>query len=95
MGCPKKFSVQGGMGSALMRDRQNAMDIMKALVKEFGGKISVSCKIRVLQSYEDTLDYMLAMQSCGIDFLSVHPRTSAEESTVPARWFTVKQVLST
>jgi tRNA-dihydrouridine synthase len=24
MGCPKKFSTQGGMGSALMRDMANA-----------------------------------------------------------------------
>jgi tRNA-dihydrouridine synthase len=32
MGCPKKFSVHGGMGSALMRDVENAQRIMKSLV---------------------------------------------------------------
>ncbi len=36
MGCPKKFSTQGGMGSALMRDMANASSIMKALVHNFG-----------------------------------------------------------
>ena len=36
MGCPKKFSVQGGMGAALMRNPDNAEKIMKALVDNFG-----------------------------------------------------------
>jgi tRNA-dihydrouridine synthase 2 len=61
MGCPKSFSTQGGMGAALMRDQENAFNIMKALVHKFGQKISVSCKIRVLRNYDDTLKYILAM----------------------------------
>ena len=36
MGCPKKFSVVGGMGSALMKDLENARFIMKSLVDKFG-----------------------------------------------------------
>lgn len=61
MGCPKKFSVQGGMGSALMRNIDNAQKIMKALVENFGSQISVSCKIRVLKTFDETLKYVLAM----------------------------------
>jgi len=61
MGCPKKFSVHGGMGAALMRTPDNAKSIMKALVDNFGGKISVSCKIRVLDNFDDTLKYVLDM----------------------------------
>ncbi len=49
------------MGAALMRDIDNASTIMRALVQEFGHKISVSCKIRVLKTFEDTLKYVLAM----------------------------------
>ena len=33
MGCPKKFSTSGGMGSALMKDVDNAKRIMSALVQ--------------------------------------------------------------
>lgn len=90
MGCPKKFSVQGGMGAALMRNPDNAQEIMRALVERFGSKISVSCKIRVLKSYEETLRYVLSMQATGVHWISIHPRTAAEESRVPARWFIVK-----
>jgi tRNA-dihydrouridine synthase 2 len=95
MGCPKKFSTQGGMGSALMRDVMNAKTIMKALVDNFADKISVSCKIRVLKTFQETLEYVLAMQEAGVHWISIHPRTAAEESRVPARWYTVKKLLDT
>lgn len=95
MGCPKKFSVQGGMGSALMRDLENASRIMKALVDRFSDRISVSCKIRVLKNYEDTLQYVLSMQATGIHWIAIHPRTAAEESAVPAKWYITKKILNT
>lgn len=83
------------MGSAMMRDVENSKNIMKALVDNFGKQISVSCKIRVLKTFEDTLKYVLAMQEAGVHWISIHPRTSAEESRVPARWFTVKRLIDT
>jgi len=61
MGCPKKFSTVGGMGSALMKDLDNARKIMKALVDNFGKRISVSCKIRVFDDFESSLNYVLEM----------------------------------
>mmetsp|Transcript_35685 Transcript_35685/g.34722 ORF Transcript_35685/g.34722 Transcript_35685/m.34722 type:complete len:124 (-) Transcript_35685:679-1050(-) len=93
MGCPKKFSIQGGMGSALMKNRENAKNIMKGLVDTFGQLISVSCKIRALDTFEETLSYVLDMQSCGIHFLSIHPRTQQDETKVPARWYLIKKVI--
>ena len=83
------------MGSALMRNIENAKLIMKTLVDRFSHQISVSCKIRVLRTFEDTLAYVLAMQETGIHWISIHPRTAAEESRVPARWYTVKRLLDT
>ncbi|CDW87538.1 trna-dihydrouridine synthase 2-like [Stylonychia lemnae] len=93
MGCPKKFSVGGGMGSALMRDIDNAKFIMKSLVDKFGQLMSVSCKIRVLGTFEETMNYILAMQDAGVHWISIHPRTAAQESKVPARWFIVKKII--
>jgi len=58
MGCPMKFSTSGGMGAALMGDLDNAKNIMKALVDKFGDKISVSCKIRVLDDFDETLNFI-------------------------------------
>lgn len=52
--------------------------------------MSVSCKIRVLDNYESTLQYVLAMQEAGVHWISIHPRLAAEESRVPARWYEIK-----
>jgi tRNA-dihydrouridine synthase 2 len=81
------------MGSALMRDISNAKSIMSSLVQHFGDRISVSCKIRVLNKFEDTLMYVKEMASCGIHFISIHSRTVAEESKVPSRWNIVKNII--
>jgi tRNA-dihydrouridine synthase B len=35
------------------------------------------------------------MQSAGVHWISIHPRTAAEETRVPARWFTIKKLLDT
>jgi tRNA-dihydrouridine synthase len=67
---------------------------MKALVEEFGQQISVSCKIRVLRNEEDTFKYILAMQEAGVHWISIHPRTAAEETRVPARWYTIKKFIN-
>lgn len=44
MGCPKEFSVKGGMGAALLANADNAKNILKTLVN--GVHIPVTCKIR-------------------------------------------------
>lgn len=44
MGCPKEFSIKGGMGAALLSDPDRAKNILKTLVENI--KIPVTCKIR-------------------------------------------------
>ena len=33
------------------------------------------------------------MQEAGIHWISIHPRTAAEECSVPAKWYIVKRML--
>jgi len=90
MGCPMKFSTSGGMGAALMKDPQNAQNIMRSLNEKFGGKLQISCKIRALENFEKTLEFVLGLQNY-CDFITIHPRTQNEKSQVPAKWFIVKK----
>lgn len=48
MGCPKEFSVKGGMGVALLAKPDTAKEILRQLVQNL--KIPVTCKIRFLSS---------------------------------------------
>ena len=53
MGCPKGFSLKGGMGAALLTHPDKIKAILTALVSAVD--ISVTCKIRILPKLEDTL----------------------------------------
>jgi len=76
MGCPKAFSLQGGMGAALLRQKEKAVDILTTLVKNIPRPIT--CKIRILETLEGTLDLVRALTSTGISAIGVHARFTAE-----------------
>ena len=54
MGCPKAFSLKGGMGAALMTQPKKVEAILTSLVKAVD--IPVTCKIRVFNDVQKTLD---------------------------------------
>ncbi|XP_049857294.1 tRNA-dihydrouridine(20) synthase [NAD(P)+]-like [Schistocerca gregaria] len=76
MGCPKEFSVKGGMGAALLSEPQKAFDILSTLVKSVN--IPVTCKIRILPDLDDTLKLCETLASSGITAIAVHGRTRDE-----------------
>lgn len=94
MGCPKKFSIQGGMGAALLRDPDKACDIIKALKVEIKN-IPISAKIRLVgergkeeegwdlredELFENTKIFMKKLQVAGVDSIAVHARTTSDSS---------------
>lgn len=76
MGCPKEFSIKGGMGVALLGQPEKACNILKTLVNNLS--IPVSCKIRILSTAEDTLNLVEKLVSTGIKAIAIHGRTRDE-----------------
>uniref|UniRef100_A0A1B6FVG1 DRBM domain-containing protein n=1 Tax=Cuerna arida TaxID=1464854 RepID=A0A1B6FVG1_9HEMI len=76
MGCPKEFSIKGGMGAALLQEPEKAKAILRKLVD--GLKIPVTCKIRVFDSVEETVKLCKGLAETGISAIAVHGRTQAE-----------------
>ncbi|KAL1494667.1 hypothetical protein ABEB36_010233 [Hypothenemus hampei] len=76
MGCPKEFSLKGGMGAALLMQPEKAQAILTALVKNI--EIPVTCKIRVFDSVEQTVSLVKKLESTGIAAIAVHGRTRIE-----------------
>jgi tRNA-dihydrouridine synthase 2 len=72
-GCPKHFSIHGGMGAALLKDIPRLEGILKALVEQVGKvfDIGVSCKIRLLATDEETYDMVRRLCRTGIIGLTV------------------------
>lgn len=81
MGCPKDFSIKGGMGVALLYDLERAKGILKTLVDNLD--IPVTCKIRIMPELEDTLRTVKELESTGIAAIAVHGRTKVERPRHP------------
>jgi tRNA-dihydrouridine synthase 2 len=90
MGCPRRFSVLGGMGAALLRQPQKAYDMLRGLVE--GLSIPVTCKIRVLPSLEATLELCDTLASAGIAAIAVHGRTIDERPQHPNRNHVLRKI---
>ncbi|EPX74267.1 tRNA dihydrouridine synthase Dus2 [Schizosaccharomyces octosporus yFS286] len=85
-GCPKHFSVHAGMGAGLLKEPDRLISILQALVKEVGipHNVSISCKIRLLETKEKTLALIERLCSTGIRAITIHCRTTPMRNTEPA-----------
>ena len=89
MGCPEHFSVHAGMGSGLLKTPELAKSILSNLTSEVSAPIS--CKVRLLPKFNDSLNFITLMQSTGIHLIGVHGRTREELSKGFAHWSAIKE----
>ncbi|XP_017007273.2 tRNA-dihydrouridine(20) synthase [NAD(P)+]-like [Drosophila takahashii] len=82
MGCPKEFSIKGGMGAALLSDPAKAALILRTLCS--GLDIPVTCKIRILPDVAQTIDLVQQLAATGIAAIGIHARTRDERPQHPA-----------
>ncbi|KAJ2793226.1 tRNA-dihydrouridine synthase 2, partial [Coemansia helicoidea] len=83
-GCPKRFSIQGGMGAALMEDPDRLCAILEALVAAVS--VPVTCKIRIFDDEERTLALARRIAATGVAALTVHCRTRRMRPAEKALW---------
>lgn len=76
MGCPKEFSIKGGMGAALLSDPERAKSILKTLVDNVS--VPVTCKIRLLNDLDQTIALTKEFEATGIAAIAVHGRKKNE-----------------
>ncbi|KAJ6520503.1 hypothetical protein C8R45DRAFT_807957 [Mycena sanguinolenta] len=74
-GCPKPFSTHSGMGAALLTNPDLLCSILTALRAAMPPEITVSAKIRLLPTQEDTLKLVERIVNTGVSALTVHCRT--------------------
>eukprot|EP00051_Salpingoeca_urceolata_P019104 m.275012 g.275012 ORF g.275012 m.275012 type:complete len:230 (+) comp19349_c0_seq10:229-918(+) len=78
MGCPKDFSLKGGMGAALLRTPEKAVAIIRALAENIDKPIT--CKVRLLPSAEDTVTLCQKLADAGACAIAVHGRLTHQVS---------------
>ena len=74
MGCPKSFSIKGGC-AALLKKPEVACDIISGLKERFPD-MPISCKIRLLNTTEETVKLCQSLEKAGAYAISVHARQS-------------------
>ena len=86
MGCPERFSLQGGMGSALLTQPERVRDILTTLRRNLPASLPVTCKIRLLDDARETETLARIIESCGVAALAVHARRKQDRPRFWAQW---------
>ncbi|ORX44974.1 FMN-linked oxidoreductase [Piromyces finnis] len=89
-GCPKRFSVIGGMGAALLAHPDKIIAILTNLVNNLS--VPVTCKIRLLNTYEETIDLVKRIEATGVAAITVHCRRKKELEKDPGHWDVFKLI---
>lgn len=92
MGCPKSFSISGGMGAALLTRPELIHDILTILKRNLD--IPVTCKIRLLKSSQETVELAQQIEKTGVAALAVHGRRIADRPRDPAKWNEIADVVA-
>jgi len=94
MGCPVKKVIRSGSGAALMRDEENAAKIVGAIRRAVS--LPITAKLRSGWSPEEINIVELArrLADCGLDALTVHPRTRNQFYSGSADWRVIARVAS-
>lgn len=92
MGCPKSFSLSGGMGAALLTNPELIHDILTTLKRNLD--IPVTCKIRLLKSSQDTVELARRIEKTGVSALAVHGRRVADRPRDPAKWSEIADIVA-
>ena len=93
MGCPDKTVVKNGCCSAFIqpKNREHAVAIIQAVKDAAGEDFPVSVKTRLGWNEVDFSWHELLLQQ-KLSMLTIHGRTRAEMSKVPANWDNIQRV---
>jgi tRNA-dihydrouridine synthase len=98
MGCPDRGVEKSGGGAALIKDPARAKEIIRALkhgTGDNGGGLPISVKTRLGYSKTTELEpWLAALLEEQPAALTVHLRTRAEMSDVPAHWELAPQIVA-
>ncbi|HSE96361.1 MAG TPA: tRNA dihydrouridine synthase DusB [Methylomirabilota bacterium] len=93
MGCPVQKITGKGKGAALMRDVPAAARILRAMRQA----IRVPLTIKIRGGWDDThlnaVEVAQMAEAEGVDAITVHPRTRAQQFTGKAPWTIIGEVV--
>ena len=94
MGCPVKKIAKKGGGSALLKNPELAIEIVRKISKAV--QIPVSVKTRIGWSEKDTniKEFLLRLQDAGANMFTIHGRTREQGFSGKADWCIIRKLKS-
>lgn len=86
MGCPVRKVVRGGAGAALLRDLGRAGQCLSSLRRAVRGTLSVKIRAGWDRGSLNFLEVGRLAADCGVDWITLHPRTRADGYAGLAEW---------
>ncbi|MDA3899755.1 MAG: tRNA-dihydrouridine synthase family protein [Spirochaetes bacterium] len=79
MGCSAPDLRKKGLGSYLLKDFTNTADIVEEVRKKCTCRLSVKMRTGILESSASfVIRYLELFESCGVDYVTLHPRNAHE-----------------
>jgi tRNA-dihydrouridine synthase len=100
MGCPDRGVEKSGAGAALIKDPARAKEIIRTLkhgVSDVGGSDGLPVSVKTRLGYRDTAEleeWLTTLLKEEPAALTVHLRTRAEMSDVPAHWELAPEIVA-
>lgn len=90
-GCPAPKVFNHGSGSNLLGDLKK-LEAILSTVKQYNKKSYTSAKIRIGVNEKIPVEIAKVVESCGVDFVSVHGRTRAGAYKAPVDYDAIKAI---
>ena len=86
MGCPVKKIAKKGGGSALIKDRELAIKLVKNVVRAVQVPVTVKTRLGWESKEENIEDFLLKLQDAGASMITIHGRTRKQGFSGNSDW---------
>ena len=86
MGCPVKKIAKKGGGSALIKDRKLAIELLRRVVEAVQVPVTVKTRLGWDNKKENIEDFLLQLQDSGASMITLHGRTRKQGFSGNADW---------
>ena len=86
MGCPVKKIAKKGGGSALIKDRKLALELLKRVIEAVQVPVTVKTRLGWDNKKENIEDFLLKLQDAGVTMITLHGRTRKQGFSGDADW---------
>jgi tRNA-dihydrouridine synthase B len=95
MGCPADQVIEGGAGVDLMRFPEKVKEILIKVRRKVKGPLTIKIRSGWDKENINAIEISMIAESCGVDAISIHPRTKVQGFRGRADWSLIGQVKRT